>query len=92
MKLNKSLDFAVQFANLSDNLKIAPNSLAQLIVYADRRAKAWERQMNIPDYAGKMDKYDEEIEKIAKMYGIKVEYNGLYPTLTKNGRDYHLPG
>lgn len=84
MRLTKGLQSSISFAKFAIEHKIEPSDLAKMIVLSDKRARAYERNRNDEDYL-------EEFELLALKNGFKTEWNGLYPTLNKNGYQYHLP-
>lgn len=99
MKLNKTLDFALNFGKTATNAGIPPYVLACLIVLADRRANAWTRMNNRTgntDLDNKIhDKATDELRTLASANGYDVDFGvGLYPEFVsrKDGFRFILPG
>ena len=84
--LNRTLEFAVVFAEFSNEQKIPANDLAQMILLARESAKAYARMDEKKEH-----KRAEEVEEIAKKTGHTVEWNRMWPTLVKGKKSFTLP-
>lgn len=87
MRLPKTVENAVCFANWCSNNKLDPRKVGELRVLVNRRAATWVRQNNQEmdwDAAErKIEKLDGQIEMMAKDMGItNMDWPGLYPTFT----------
>jgi hypothetical protein len=82
----KNLLKAVRFARFSADWGIPPGDLADMIHYAEKSAKAYERNDSAAENA-----YADLISMIAAAYHVKVIWAGLWPTLEKGGHQDSLP-
>lgn len=86
--MTKTMHAHIAFAKFAALHKIDPTDLAHLITYAKRAFKAGERECNEGVSA---DKHREMFEAKAAALGFGTEWNGLGPTLKKDGQDIYLP-
>lgn len=83
---SKTLTFAVRFANFAQINKIDTLDLANLISLAKASKAAYERGNHTAE-----QKRGEEFEALAMKCGFKTDWPGLWPTLSKDGKDHYLP-
>jgi len=88
MRLSKRLTDCVAFARFATEHDVTPHGLAELLTLAARAFSAGERECNTDKPA---DPARERFEKAAAALGFGVEWNGLAPTLMRDGRSVYLP-
>jgi hypothetical protein len=82
IKLNSKLQFALTFAWFCRKYNIVvPNDLAQMIVYAKRSAACYARD----DVKGEKKNAD-NLETIARLNNLEVDWPGLWPCVQIKGR------
>ncbi len=88
IRLNKTLQFAVDLAILARELDVEPKYIARIIAHARCSKKAYERE----DFDGH-ERHQNKAEEVAKEAGCTLSFPGLYPMISKNGspREYMLP-
>lgn len=87
--LSRGMHDHIAFARFAAEHKIDPTDLARLITLARRASNANVQECNTGKSA---DNACKRFEEAAIGYGFeRVEWNGLGPTLRKNGRDIYLP-
>lgn len=93
MRLNKTLQACVAFATFANEHKMRPADLAELINLASARKAAEEMTSSAVTQVWRTR--EEGLRRIfedkAQAAGFTVEWNGLFPTLIKDGRQYYLP-
>lgn len=88
MRLNKQLQFAVSFAKFAKNYSIEPLNLGELIALANAAHSAGTTEAN----GGKRaDTARRAFEECATREGFTVSWDGLYPSLEKDGSAIFLP-
>lgn len=80
---------AVRFAAFCQEQRVHPRDAAQLVTLARRAFKAGERECNVTDCPA--DKHLERFAAYAKALRFGVRWDGLWPTLTRRGKDIYLP-
>lgn len=85
-RLTKSIQFAVHFANFSNNTGISPPDLGLIISYAKAASSAYVRDNNRRESSAAT-----KLEEIAQKYGYSVQWGGLWPTLIKDNYSHFLP-
>lgn len=93
MRMNKTLQFAIDFSHKANTLGIKPVELAQLIVLSDRVGNLATRECNGEDVDKRLTKARTILENAAKDMGagLVVSYSGLYPSFAQGGYDVYLP-
>ena len=88
MRLSKKYRNAVDFARLCIQQNIEPLIMAELATLANRafNANVWE--CNIKDYDA--DPFRKRFEAAAKLEGLEVYWNGLFPTCTRLGEEVRI--
>ena len=89
MKYPKHLEYATRFARFCLDTGLAPADAADLLVLADRAFKAGERECNVPNTSA--DRQRKAFEERANVYGLRVQWPGLWPSVVKRGRTVYLP-
>lgn len=88
MQLYHKYQQAVRFANFAKLWDLEPEQLARLCQLAHRAFSAAERECN---GTGQADTARARFEHEATAAGFATQWNGLAPTLRKNGADVFLP-
>lgn len=99
MRLNKTLQFAVDFANYCEIEQLEPYKVAELRALVDRKVNLWVRQNNEQIYTDviysrRMEKLKDQIDEKAREMGItNLKWPGLYPIFSTpgGGKDRMLP-
>lgn len=92
MKLNRVLCGYIGFAAFLKEHNIErPYDLAVLIHYANRAYNAGERATGDSKAEKDEKKFGDLFEEQAKKLGFGVEWNGLWPTLTKGKQSFPCP-
>jgi hypothetical protein len=93
MKLSKKLQSQVNFARWCQDYEVTPHDAAQLIDLAQRCANAGTNVCNYPDerYQTRLESERAKFRALAESLAFGVEFHGLYPSLTRGGRDIYLP-
>ncbi len=93
MRLSKTLQDAVHFANFAKNHDIAPLHLAHLITLTKRAFDAGEREANTGSDAAerRADAARRKVEGLANRLGYSTSWPGLAPSFTIE-KDSSAPG
>lgn len=95
MRLPKCLRDAVFFARWCHHESQEPAAVARLIALAKAHSRSWARsthdQSTSSYYIEKSEKLARQIEAQAQTMGYSVTWPGLWPQLSRNGRDIDLP-
>ncbi len=97
MRLNKTDCLYLSVARFAEDAGITFRQAIELRALSRQAFKAGEYALTCGELAyaraaAREQKTGEAVEKYAEPLGLAVSWSGLWPTFTKDGRDYHLPG
>jgi hypothetical protein len=94
MKLNKSMQRMVNFANWCRNHNVKPLDLAELLILRTRATRSIVANCNPgADAVTELTANNRTLDfaRKAKYLGFTVEWSCAVPTVRVNGHDIHLP-
>lgn len=83
--------YAIAVARFAADTKTEPYQVVRLVALARKAFRAGERACNVPDTGAAYDRASARFEALAAELGFGVTWPGLWPTLTRDGRDVYLP-
>lgn len=94
MILNKTNQEKVTFADFCKLHDLNAFNVGKLCQLVQRRAKnvVYNAKVHSQEKAeSKDERLAEKIQSLGKDMGLEISFSGSYPTVTKNGRQIHLP-
>jgi len=92
-RINNRLLHCIGFARFCMEHKCEPRDVAELLAIAEAHKAAYERSTQDPDprHAKRAERLSDQFDAKAQAMGFGVVWPGLWPHLTRGGRDIHLP-
>ncbi len=91
--MNKTERQTLMRSRFADRHGLTLTQVSKLCGLAHARHSAEEKAISydVPGLEEASDRATERFEKAAAALGFETDWNGLWPTLRKDGQDIHLP-